>query len=91
MAEHNSQEIEEDLENTKEVVAKFEEKLNTRVRKQEKLEMVEERDFRREELLEKYIAKILYEQNNKKFKEKYLIKLEKDQQKWKSVSLEEKY
>ena len=53
--------------------------------------MVEERDFRREELLEKYIAKILYEQNNKKFKEKYLIKLEKDQQKWKSVSLEEKY
>ena len=68
MAEHNSQEIEEDLENTKEVVAKFEEKLNTRVRKQEKLEMVEERDFRREELLEKYIAKILYEQNKKSSK-----------------------
>ena len=33
MTEHNSQEIEEDLENTKEVVAKFEEKLNIRVRR----------------------------------------------------------
>ena len=33
MAEHNSQEREEDLENTKEVVAEFEERMNTEVRK----------------------------------------------------------
>ena len=52
--------------------------------------MVEEKNFRRGELLGKYMAKILYEQDNKKFKEKYLRKLERNWQKWKSVSLEEK-
>ena len=30
------------------------------VRRQEKLDLVEEQDFRKEELLEKYIAKMLY-------------------------------
>ena len=39
--------------------------------------MVEERDFRKEELLEKYIAKMLYKWDNGKFEEKYLRKLEK--------------
>jgi len=34
---------EENLENTKEIVAEFEERLNTEVRRQEKLDMVEER------------------------------------------------
>ena len=58
--EHNSQEREEDLENTKELVAEFEGKMSTKVRRQEKLDMVEEKNFRREELLEKYIAKMLY-------------------------------
>jgi len=38
--------------------------------------LVEERDFRREELLEKYIAKMLYKWDNGKFEEKYLRKLE---------------
>ena len=40
--------------------------------------MVEEKDFRRGELLENYMAKILYEQDNKKFKEvrKKLIEVE---------------
>ena len=33
--------------------------------------MVEKRDFRRRELLEKYIAKMLYRQDNKKFKKEY--------------------
>jgi len=49
------------LENVKKAVVKFQERLNTEVRRQEKLNMAEERDFRREELLEKYMAKILYD------------------------------
>ena len=52
--------------------------------------MVEKRDFRRAELLEKYIAKILYRQDNRKFENKYLKKLERNWQKWKSVSPEKK-
>jgi len=50
---------------------------------------VEEKDFRREKLLEKYIAKMLYEWNDGKFGEGYLRKLERNRQKWKLVSLEE--
>ena len=52
--------------------------------------MVEERDFRKGELLEKYMAKILYRQNDRKFEDEYLKKLERNWQKWKSVSLKEK-
>ena len=48
------------MENVKEVVAKFEGRLNVEVRQQEKLDITEDRDFKREELLGKYIAKILY-------------------------------
>jgi len=48
------------LENTKEVVVEFERRLNTEIRRQEKLDIAEERDFRREELSEKYMVKILY-------------------------------
>jgi len=44
----------------KEVVAEFEGRMNAEVRQQEKLDMVEERDFRREKLSEKYTAKMLY-------------------------------
>ena len=60
MAKYNSWKREEDLENTKEVVAEFEERVNAEVRKQEKLNMTEKRDFRRGELLEKYTTKMLY-------------------------------
>jgi len=62
----------------KKVVVEFEERLNTEVRWQEKLDLVKERDFRRGELLEKYMVKILYKWNNKKFEEKYLKKLERN-------------
>ena len=48
------------MENIKEVVAEFEERPNAEVRRQKKLNIIEEKDFRREELLGKYIAKILY-------------------------------
>jgi len=48
------------LENAKEVVKEFERRVNAEVRRQEKLDMVEKRDFRREELPEKYMVKMLY-------------------------------
>jgi len=88
--EYNIWEREEDLENTKEVVTEFKEKLNAEVRQYEKLDMIEKRDFRRGELLEKYIAKMLYRWNDGKFKAEYLKKLERNWQKWKLVSPEEK-
>jgi len=88
--EYNIWEREEDLENTKEVVTEFKGKLNAEVRQYEKLDMIEKRDFRRGELLEKYIAKMLYRWNDGKFKAEYLKKLERNWQKWKLVSLEEK-
>ena len=47
-------------------------------------------EFRRSELLGKYIAKILFEWNDKKFEDKYLKTLERNWQRWKSVSPEEK-
>ena len=64
--------------------------MNAEMRRQEKLDMVEEKDFRREKLSKKFIAKMLYEWKNGKFEEEYLRKLERNWQKWKSVSLKEK-
>jgi len=52
--------------------------------------MTEEEDFRREELLEKYIVKMLYKWDNEKFEKENLRKLERNWQKWKLVSPEEK-
>ena len=87
----------EDLENTRELVDKCEEKMSAEVRRQEGMEerwkvklnpKIEE--FKRSELLGKYIVKILFGQGNGKFKDKYLKKLERNWQKWKSVSPEEK-
>ena len=64
--------------------------MNVEVRRQEKLDMTKEKDFRRKELPRKFMAKILYRWDNGKFKEEYLRKLERNWQRWKSVSLEEK-
>ena len=64
--------------------------MNTEVKRQEKINMAEERDFRREELLEKFTVKMLYRWDNKKFEKEYLRKLEKNWRRWKVVSLEEK-
>ena len=80
---HNSWEREEDLENTKKVVTKFKEKVNTEVRRQKKLDMAEKRDFRRGKLPGKYIAKILYSWDNGNFENKYLRKLKRNWEKWK--------
>ena len=68
----------------------FEERTNAEVRRQEKIDMAEERDYRRGELPEKYIVKMLYRWNNRKFEKEYLKKLEKNWQKWKLVFLKEK-
>ena len=78
MVKHNSWEKEEDLENTKELVAEFKRRMEVEVRQQEKLDMAEEKDLRREKLLEKYMAKMLYGQDDRKFKTEYLKKLEKN-------------
>ena len=90
IAENNTQEKEKNLENTKEVVAEFEERLSAKVRRQEKLNIVEEKDFKRGELPGKYMVMTLYKQDNRKFEDKYLKKLKRNQQKQKSVFLKEK-
>jgi len=48
------------LEDVREIVAEFERRLNAKVRRQEKLDMAEERNLRRGESLEKYMVKMLY-------------------------------
>jgi len=48
--------------------------------------MAEEKNLRREELLEKYMARMLYRWNDRKFENEYLKKLERNWQKWKRKS-----
>jgi len=60
IVEHNSWEKEEDLENTKELVVEFKGRINVEVRRQEKLDLAEEKNFRRGELPGKYMARMLY-------------------------------
>jgi len=64
--------------------------MNIEIRRQEKIDMAEERDFRRRELPGKFIAKILYEWDDRKFEEEYLKKLERNWRRWKAVSPEKK-
>ena len=73
------------MENTKEIVDEFEERLSTEVRKQKG---IEERwnvklnprvdEFKRIELPGKYMAKLLYGWDDKRFEEEYLRKLERN-------------
>ena len=90
MAEHDTWEKKENLGNTEKVLEEFERRMNAEVRRQEKIDTAEKRDFRREKLLGKFTAKILYEWDDGKFEKEYLRKLERNWQKWKLVSLEEK-
>jgi len=90
MAESSTWEREEDLGYIREAIEEFERRISTKLRRQEKLDMMEKKDFRRGELLEKYIAKMLYRWDNGKFEKEYLKKLERNWQKWKTVSPEEK-
>jgi len=59
-AEYNSWEKKEDLENVKKVVIEFERRMNAEVRQQAKLDLAEERDFKKRDLFRKYTAKMLY-------------------------------
>jgi len=60
MVEHDTWEREEDLGNARKAIEEFERRMNAKVRRQEKLDMMEEKDFKREVLPGRYIAKILY-------------------------------
>ena len=90
MAEHNIWERKKDLGNAREVLEEFKGRMNAEIRKQEKLDMAEDKDFRRGKLLGKFTAKMLYGWDDGKFEEEYLRKLERNWWKWKSVSSEEK-
>ena len=65
MAEHNTWEKKENLGNVKEMLEKFEGRMNAEVRRQEKIDITEEKDFRRGELLGKFMAKMLYAVDSK--------------------------
>ena len=71
----------------RELVNKFEERSEVEVRRQEGIEKrwkvklnPEVNKFKRSKLLEKYTAKLLFRWNNKKFKDEYLKKLERNWQ-----------
>jgi len=52
--------------------------MNAEVRRQEKIDIAEERDFKREELPGKFMARMLYGWDDGKFEEEYLTKLERN-------------
>jgi len=89
-AEHDTWERKEDLGNVEEALEEFKGRMSAEVRRQERIDIVEERDFRRRELPGKFTARMLYGWDNGKFKEEYLKKLERNWRRWKAVSLEEK-
>ena len=51
---------------------------------------MEKRDYRKGELSEKFMVRMLYGWDNGKFEEEYLKKLERTWRRWKTVSPEEK-
>jgi len=62
----------------------FEGRMNAEVRRQEKIDMAEKRDFRRGELPGKFTVRLLYGWDDKKFEDEYLRKLEKNWRRWKN-------
>jgi len=60
MAEEDIWERKENLKNAEEALEEFKERMSAEVRRQERIDMAEERDFRREELPGKFTAKMLY-------------------------------
>jgi len=67
----------------KELVDDFEGRLGAKVRQQVEERKAERKEYRRMELLEKYMAKLLYGWDDKKFEEEYLEKLEQNWKRWK--------
>ena len=88
--EHDTWERKEDLGNVEEALEEFKGRMSAEVRRQERIDIVEKRDFRRKELPGKFTARMLYGWDDGKFKEEYLKKLERNWRRWKAVSLEEK-
>ena len=78
------------MKNAGEALEKFKEKMNVEIRKQEKIDIAEERNFRRGKLLGKFTVKILYGWDDGKFEEENLKKLERNWRRWKAVSPEKK-
>jgi len=72
------------------VLKEFEGRIDAEVRRQEKIDRAEERNFRREELPGRFMVRTLYGWDDGKFEEEYLKKLERNWRRWKVVSLEEK-
>ena len=58
--EQDTWEKKENLENAKEALEEFEGQINAEVRRQERIDIIEEREFRREKLPGRYTAKLLY-------------------------------
>jgi len=52
--------------------------MSTKVRRQEKLDMMNKKDFRRGKLSGKYMAKMLYGWDDGKFEKEYLKKLKRN-------------
>jgi len=82
------------LENAKEFINEFEERLEIEVRQQEGIDKMWKiklnpnvEKYRRSELLEKYIVKILFGWDNKKFEDEYLKKLKKSWERWKRKTI----
>ena len=79
-AEHDTWERKKGLGNIREALKEFKGRMNAEVRRQEKLDMAEEKNFRRGELLGKFMVRMLYGWDNGKFKKEYLRKLERNWQ-----------
>ena len=60
MAEGNIWKRKENLKNAEEALEEFKGMMNAEVRRQEKIDMVEESDFKRKKLPGKFIARMLY-------------------------------
>ena len=90
MAERDTWKRKKDLKNVREALEEFKGRINTEVRRQEKIDMAEKKDFRREELPGKFTARMLYRWDDGKFEEEYLKRLERNWKRWKTVSLKKK-
>ena len=96
MAEENTWEELENLKNAMKKVEEFEKgKFNEeiqriRVKKEKEMKLNSEaEEFKREELLGRYTAKLLYGWDDKKFDKEYLKKLERNWNRWKNERKEE--
>jgi len=60
MVEGDTWERKENLKNSEEALKEFKRRMIMEIRRQEKLDMAKERDFRREELPGKFTVRMLY-------------------------------